>query len=399
MNRKLKFISVVGARPNFMKVAPLHRAFSKIESIEHLIVHTGQHYDNNMSKVFFDDLELPKPDVYLGVGSGTHAEQTAKVMVEFEKVLAKERPDLIIVVGDVNSTVACSLTASKLLIPVAHVEAGLRSFDRTMPEEINRMVTDVLSDFLFVTEESGVVNLKHEGISEKKIFLVGDVMIDSLMMYREKAKKSAISYQLFPQTGSSTAISGQQSEVSPRSYTLVTLHRPSNVDEKKNMETILKIFKGIEGLGKIVFPIHPRTRKRIEEFGLSSQFAGVKNLVLVDPLGYLDFLNLMMDARIILTDSGGIQEESTFLNVPCITMRENTERPVTIEVGTNVLAGLSVNKVVSLAEECYAGKWKKSSVPELWDGKAAERIAEVLHNSFEEHPFVVSQKNTEELNP
>ncbi len=392
MNRGLKFISVVGARPNFMKVAPLHRAFSKIESIEHLIVHTGQHYDENMSKVFFDDLELPKPDVYLGVGSGTHAGQTAKVMVEFEKVLAKERPDLIIVVGDVNSTVACSLTASKLLIPVAHVEAGLRSFDRTMPEEINRMVTDVLSDFLFVTEESGVVNLKHEGISEKKIFLVGDVMIDSLMMYREKAKKSAISHQL-------SAISGQRSEIFPSSYTLVTLHRPSNVDEKKNMETILKIFKGIEKFGKIIFPIHPRTRKRIEEFGLSSQFKSVHGLVLTEPLGYLDFLNLMMDAKIILTDSGGIQEETTFLSVPCVTLRENTERPITLEVGTNVLAGLAVDKVVSLVEECYAGNWKKSAVPALWDGKAAERIAEVLINSFEEHLVVVGQKNTEELNP
>lgn len=346
-----------------MKVAPLHRVFSKMDMVDHLIVHTGQHYDQNMSKIFFEDLELPKPDVYLGVGSGTHAEQTAKVMVEFEKVLVEEKPDLVIVVGDVNSTVACSLTASKLLIPVAHVEAGLRSFDRTMPEEINRIVTDVLSDYLFVTEESGVVNLRNEGVSEKKIFLVGDVMIDSLILYREKARRSEIKKAL---------------EVSPGGYSLVTLHRPSNVDNRENLETILRIFQGIEKHGKIIFPIHPRTRKRIEEFGLSSQFAAVKNLVLTDPLGYLDFLNLMMDAKIILTDSGGIQEETTFLNVPCITMRENTERPITLEAGTNVLTGLSVEKVVALTNECYAGKWKKSRVPELWDGRAAERIADIL---------------------
>lgn len=365
----MRFISVVGARPNFMKVAPLHRAFSKMDSIEHLIVHTGQHYDDNMSKVFFDDLELPKPDVYLGVGSGSHAEQTAKVMVEFEKVLRQERPDLVIVVGDVNSTLACSLTASKLLIPVAHVEAGLRSFDRTMPEEINRIVTDVLSDYLFVTEESGVVNLRHEGISDEKVFLVGDVMIDSLILYREKAKRSAISSQL-------SAISRQAIE--PQGYTLVTLHRPSNVDEKENLEKILKIFKGIDRNGPIIFPIHPRTRKRIEEFGLSSQFASVHGLVLTDPLGYLDFLNLMMDARILLTDSGGIQEETTYLNVPCLTLRENTERPITLERGTNVLTGLDTDRIVSLTAECYEGKWKKSAIPKLWDGAAGERIANIL---------------------
>ena len=369
----MKFVSVVGARPNFMKVAPLHRAFAGMDDIRHMIVHTGQHYDQNMSKVFFDDLELPKPDVYLGVGSGSHAEQTAKVMVEFEKVLKNEEPDLVIVVGDVNSTVACSLTASKLLIPVAHVEAGLRSFDRTMPEEINRIVTDVLSDYLFVTEESGVVNLKHEGISDDKVFLVGDVMIDSLMMYHERARRSEISDRL-------SAVSAQS--IGPRAYTLVTLHRPSNVDEKENLETILRIFQGIERHGPIVFPIHPRTRKRIEEFGLSSQFAQVRGLVLTDPLGYLDFLNLMMDARIILTDSGGIQEETTFLNVPCVTLRENTERPVTIEVGTNVLTGLDTDRIVSLVADCYAGKWKKSVMPKLWDGKAAERIANILYGSM-----------------
>jgi UDP-N-acetylglucosamine 2-epimerase (non-hydrolysing) len=350
-----------------MKVAPLHRVFCGMETVHHMIVHTGQHYDQNMSKVFFEDLELPKPDVYLGVGSGTHAEQTAKIMMEFEKVLVKEKPDLVVVVGDVNSTVACSLTASKLLIPVAHVEAGLRSFDRTMPEEINRIVTDVLSDYLFVTEESGVVNLRNEGVSEKKIFLVGDVMIDSLIFYREKAKGSDIKRSF---------------GILPGEYTLVTLHRPSNVDDRTSLETILKIFRGIGQHGKMIFPIHPRTRKRIEEFGLSSQYTELKNLVLTDPLGYLDFLSLLMDAKIVLTDSGGIQEETTFLNVPCITMRENTERPITLEKGTNVLAGLSVDKVVSLTGECYSGKWKKSRVPKLWDGRAAERIGKMLLNSF-----------------
>lgn len=359
----MKFISVVGARPNFMKAAPLHRVFSKMDNVQHLIVHTGQHYDKNMSKIFFKDLDLPKPDVYLGVGSGSHAEQTAKVMIEFEKVLTKEKPDLVIVVGDVNSTVACSLAASKLLIPVAHVEAGLRSFDRTMPEEINRIVTDALSDYLFVTEEAGVTNLRNEGISEKKVFLVGDVMVDSLILYREKAKRSDIKKTL---------------SVSSKSYTLVTLHRPSNVDNRDSLETILKIFQRIQRHGKIIFPIHPRTRKRIEEFGLSSQFVAVKDLVLTDPLGYLDFLNLMMDARIVLTDSGGIQAETTFFGVPCLTLRENTEQPCTIELGTNVLTGLSVDKVVGLTNECYEGKWKKGTLPELWDGKAAERIGKVL---------------------
>lgn len=360
-----------------MKVAPLHRAFSKIDSVRHLIVHTGQHYDENMSKIFFEDLELPEPDVYLGIGSGSHAEQTAKVMVEFEKVLLKEQPDLVIVVGDVNSTVACSLTSAKLLIPVAHVEAGLRSFDRTMPEELNRMVTDVLSDYLFVTEESGLANLKHEGIDDSKVFLVGDVMIDSLAIYRRKAGGSDVKKAL---------------EVNGHDYTLVTLHRPSNVDERENLAKILDIFKNILNYGKVIFPIHPRTRKRIEEFGLTSQFNEVRGLMLTDPLGYLDFLNLMMDATVVLTDSGGIQEETTYLNVPCITLRENTERPVTIDTGTNVLAGLNGEKIIALVGDCYGGKWKKSALPRLWDGMAAERIAEILLRTSGEARPVTSKE-------
>ena len=367
MKRRLKIVSVVGARPNFMKVAPLHKVFSRMDTVQHLIVHTGQHYDNNMSRIFFDDLEIPEPDKYLGVGSGTHAEQTARIMIEFERVLAEEKPDLVIVVGDVNSTVAGSLTASKLSIPVAHVEAGLRSFDRTMPEEINRIVTDALSDYLFVTEEAGVTNLRNEGASERKIFLVGDVMIDLLILNREKAMESKIKDKV---------------GVSRGNYILVTLHRPANVDSRSNIETILKILQGIEHRGKIIFPVHPRTRKRIEEFGLSSHIEMVKNVALIDPLGYLDFFNLMMDAKIVLTDSGGIQEETTFLNVPCVTLRETTERPATVEIGTNMLAGLSVEKVVSLVDECYSGKWKCSRLTGLWDGKAAERIGEILQSSL-----------------
>jgi len=363
----MKVVSVVGARPNFMKVAPLHRVFSKMQNVHHLIVHTGQHYDKNMSKVFFDDLELPEPDVYLGVGSGTHAEQTARIMMEFEKVLLNEKPDLVIVVGDVNSTVACSLTASKLRVPVAHVEAGLRSFDRTMPEEINRVVTDALSDYLFATEEAGVTNLKNEGVGEEKIFLVGDVMIDSLMLYQEKAKRSEIKKSF---------------DISACEYTLVTLHRASNVDNRESLLVILDIFRAIEKHGKIIFPIHPRTRKRLEEFDLLSQYSMVKNLVLTNPIGYLDFLSIMTDAKLVLTDSGGIQAETTFLNVPCVTLRENTEQPCTVESGTNVLAGLAVEKVVDLVSDCYAGTWKKGKLPEFWDGKAAERIVKALVNSF-----------------
>ncbi len=381
MSRNLKFISVVGARPNFMKVAPLHRVFRNIEGVRHLVVHTGQHYDENMSKVFFDDLELPKPDIYLGVGSGSHAEQTARIMIEFEKVLLKERPDLVIVVGDVNSTIACSLTAAKLQVPVAHVEAGLRSLDRTMPEELNRIVTDALSDFLFVTEEVGVENLIHEGLAEEKVFLVGDVMVDSLVTYCEKAKASRVKSAL---------------GVTPKAYTLVTLHRPSNVDDRLNLGKILEILERIEKYGTIIFPIHPRTRKRIEEFGLMDDFQTVKGLLLAEPLGYLDFMNLMMDARLVMTDSGGIQEETFFFNVPCLTLRDTTERPATVADGTNVLAGLDVERVAGLTAECYGGKWKSSRVPDILDGRAAERIAEVLLNSFGKKEAVMSGGNIKE---
>ncbi|MCX6142887.1 MAG: UDP-N-acetylglucosamine 2-epimerase (non-hydrolyzing) [Ignavibacteriales bacterium] len=357
-------ISVVGARPNFMKVAPLHKAFQKhAGSVRHLIAHTGQHYDEAMSKIFFGDLELPQPDFYLGVGSGSHAQQTARIMVEFEKVLEEVHPDLVIVVGDVNSTVACSLVSVKMGIPVAHVEAGLRSGDRTMPEEINRLLTDSIADDLFVTEPSGVANLHREGIDEKKIHLVGNVMIDSLIYYREKAKKSTIMERL---------------GVKANKFTLVTLHRPSNVDTEEGLAKILAIFERIASRSEIVFPVHPRTKKMLAQHGLGARADAIPGLRLLDPIGYLDFLRLLDNAQLVLTDSGGIQEETTFLGVPCLTLRENTERPITCEVGTNELCGLDVEKVVSRSEVVFAGNRKKGRVPDLWDGNAANRIVDVL---------------------
>lgn len=359
-----KVISVVGARPNFMKVAPLHRAFQKYhDSIRHLIVHTGQHYDDAMSKVFFEDLELPQPDFYLGVGSASHARQTAAIMVEFEKVLEREKPDMVVVVGDVNSTVACSLVSAKMHIRVAHVEAGLRSFDRTMPEEINRLLTDSLAQFLFVSEPSGITNLKREGVNDRNVFLVGNIMIDSLVHYRQKARNNGMMDRL---------------KLESRKFILVTLHRPGNVDNKKNLERIFSIF---ESLGKdtvIVFPVHPRTRKMIEEYGLDRQGKSIANLRLLDPLGYLEFLNLMEHAGLVITDSGGIQEETTFLGIPCLTLRENTERPVTVEVGTNELCALDPLRVVERSRAILQGKAKRGRIPELWDGKTAERITEIL---------------------
>ncbi len=347
-----------------MKIAPIHRAFQKYkESIQHLIVHTGQHYDEAMSKIFFEDLELPNPNMYLGVGSGTHAQQTAKIMVEFEKVLMEQTPDLVVVVGDVNSTLACSLVAAKMGIRVAHVEAGLRSFDRSMPEEINRKVTDALSDFLFVSEPSGSQNLKREGVADAKVFFVGNVMIDSLVHYREKAKKSEVPTTL---------------GLKPRQYVLVTIHRPSNVDHKEDLEKVFGVLSQLSERTTIVFPIHPRTRKMLGQFGMETAVRSTRNLVLTDPLGYLDFLSLMDSAAMLITDSGGIQEETTYLNVPCLTLRENTERPVTVDVGTNQLCGKDVASVVPKAFDILDGKAKKGKVPELWDGRAAERIAETL---------------------
>ncbi len=357
-----KVISVVGARPNFMKIAPIHKAFQKYNGkIQHLICHTGQHYDENMSKVFFEDLELPEPHFYLGIGSGSHAEQTARIMIEFEKVLLVEKPDLIIVVGDVNSTIACTLVATKLKIKAAHVEAGLRSFDRDMPEEINRLLTDAISDYLFVTEKSGIENLKNEGVSNGKVFFTGNVMIDSLTNYLHKAKVSNIHNEYQLEKGK---------------YVLVTLHRPSNVDTKEGLKALLHLLNTVAEKRKLLFPIHPRTKSNMIKFGLDNTLE--ENVILTDPIGYIDFLALTKDAELIITDSGGIQEESTYLGVQCITVRNNTERPITVEIGTNQLIGTDLSKVEKAALEVLDGKIKTGKIPELWDGKAAERIAEIL---------------------
>lgn len=321
----MKIISVVGARPNFMKVAPIYRILNLRQKlnkkIEHLICHTGQHYDEKMSHVFFEELELPKPHFYLGVGSCSHTEQTAKIMLEFEKVLLTEKPELIIVVGDVNSTIACSLTAVKLGIKVAHVEAGLRSFDRNMPEEINRILTDSISDYLFISERSGLENLMNEGIKNGKLHFVGNVMIDSLIYYLPKTSAKLIN----------------KYNISPKDYLLVTMHRPSNVDFKHKLSELIEMLNGLAQKRKIIFPVHPRTKKNIKKFELDKNVS--KKINFTDPIGYIDFISLIKYAEVILTDSGGIQEESTYLGVQCVTIRKSTERPVTVTVGTNHLVG------------------------------------------------------------
>jgi len=363
----IKIINVVGARPNFMKIAPIQREMAKYDNIQPVLVHTGQHYDERMSKLFFDDLQLPKPDIYLDVRSGSHAVQTAKVMMAFEEVLKQEKPDLVIVVGDVNSTAACSMVAAKMDTKIAHVEAGLRSFDRTMPEEINRLVTDVLSDFLFVTEKSGLENLKREGIDDAKVHFVGHVMIDSLIYFEPMAEKSPVLQDL---------------QLEPQSYGLITLHRPSNVDHKENFLKLLNAFEHIEKQIPLIFPIHPRSQKMIDQFGLREKVEKMKNLRLLEPLGYLDFMKLLHNAKLVLTDSGGIQEETTYLGIPCITMRENTERPVTVEVGTNVLVGTDTERIIAEAQKVLDGNAKKGQIPELWDGKAAERIVKILNEKL-----------------
>ena len=362
----VKIISVVGARPNFMKVAPLHRSFEKA-GFDSMIVHTGQHYDEKMSGVFFEQLELPEPDLYLGVGSGSHAEQTARVMTAFEEVVLDEEPDLVVVVGDVNSTVACSLGAAKCQVPLAHVEAGLRSGDRRMPEEINRLVTDRLADYLFVTERSGVRHLQSEGVPDEKIHFVGNVMIDALVQFREKAHETTV-------IGDLALTSGE--------YVLMTMHRPSNVDHREGLGKLLQTIESIAAEHPLVFPVHPRTLKRFEEFGLQDRLEGIRQLTLTEPLGYLEFLRLMEGAGIVVTDSGGIQEETTFLQVPCLTLRENTERPVTVEEGTNELMALDPEVVARRVQEIMQGDRPRGETPPYWDGKAAERIVEVLAASW-----------------
>lgn len=364
-NVKKKVILIGGARPNFMKIAPLWKEMCRQRNYFHpILLHTGQHYDYKMSAVFFKDLELPEPDIYLGVGSGSHAEQTAKVMVEFEKICLSQKLHLIIVVGDVNSTLACSIVAAKLLIPLAHVESGLRSFDRQMPEEINRIVTDSVSDYLFTTCRDADKNLLREGVNKEKIFFTGNVMIDTLNVFTKKAE----SLKVFKKMG-----------LDCNKYALLTLHRPSNVDDKKSLEKILKALKIISKDIPIIFPVHPRTKKRIEELNLKKYFSN-SYLKMIDPLGYLEFMNLVMNSKFVLTDSGGIQEETTVLRIPCITLRKNTERPITVTVGTNTIVGDDTNKILKEAGRIINGKYKKGRIPELWDGKAAVRIVQILRN-------------------
>jgi UDP-N-acetylglucosamine 2-epimerase (non-hydrolysing) len=374
----IRLLSVVGARPNFMKIAPLVEEFNKNSDIEHCLVHSGQHYDELLSGNFFTDLGIPEPDVNLQIGSGSHAVQTAEVMKRIEPVLLDYKPQMVLVVGDVNSTIAAALTAVKLGIGVAHVEAGLRSFDMTMPEEINRKLTDTISSLLFVTEESGVVNLKREGVAAEKIFLVGNVMIDCLLRHRKLAARSSILDELGMRLNGSGC----------RPYGVLTLHRPSNVDEPKTLEGILGALKILAAEMPVFFPVHPRTRNNIESFGLLPYLADAGRgervgIVPLDPLGYLDFLSLNSNARIVMTDSGGVQEETTVLGVPCLTLRENTERPATVEHGTNQVVGVHPDRILAAAQTVLRNPVGEFRTPPLWDGKAAPRIIEVLREHLQ----------------
>ena len=363
MSRPSTILAVVGARPNFMKVAPIVAELRKFPDLFTLaIVHTGQHYDDKLSKVFFDDLGLPPPDVNLNVGSGSHAQQTAAIMAAFEPVLVHRHPDLVLVAGDVNSTIACALVAVKLGVPVAHVEAGLRSFDRTMPEEINRLLTDQISDLLFTTEASGGENLLREGISSDKIHFVGNTMIDTLLAHRARAAALNIPASL---------------DVEPGGYGLLTVHRPSNVDDPMAFDRVLQGVSEVARDVPILFPVHPRTRPRIANSPRAARLEQSGRLRLMDPLGYLEFVGLMESSRVVLTDSGGIQEETTILGVPCLTLRENTERPITVSNGTNLVVGTDPAKIAEGWRRVKSG-FVQHGIPPLWDGRASVRIAKIL---------------------
>jgi UDP-N-acetylglucosamine 2-epimerase (non-hydrolysing) len=360
----MKIIHVVGARPNFMKAAPVIQAMASRTGIEKLLVHTGQHYDDNMSALFFRELELPKPDVNLEVGSGSQAWQTAQIMIRFENVVLAQHPDWVMVYGDVNSTVAATLVCAKLGIRVGHVEAGLRSFDRSMPEEINRLLTDQIADLLFTPTRDGDDNLLREGVGKEKIHLVGNVMIDTLIRLLPKAKGERL----------------KAKALGHEKYALVTLHRPSNVDDPKMLNEIMVALSEISDDLPVIFPVHPRTRTKISEFGLHISENG--SLHLIDPLGYLDFLALQKNATVVITDSGGIQEETTFLGIPCLTVRKNTERPITVEIGTNILIGQDMERLKIEVRNIIDGKAKKGRIPPFWDGKASERIVAILLSSI-----------------
>jgi len=359
----MKVLLIAGARPNFMKIAPIYREAAKYNQVQCKIVHTGQHYDYEMSEAFFEDLELPKPDFFLSAGSGSHAVQTARIMVTFEELCQEERPDLIIVVGDVNSTLACSVVGKKLLIDVAHVEAGLRSFDMTMPEEINRMVTDSISDYFFVTEESGASNLIQEGKSKNRIHFVGNVMIDNL--FYQAGKLDGDMPGRFPT---------YEFKEKLEDHAFLTLHRPSNVDTKPAFREIVEALNSIAMKMPNLFPVHPRTKKMMDEFNLRLS----DNIFIFSPLSFKESLFLWKDAKVVLTDSGGLQEETTALGVSCVTIRENTERPITIKMGTNILAGTKKESILKAFENAVARPRNQFKVPPKWDGKAAERIWKIL---------------------
>jgi UDP-N-acetylglucosamine 2-epimerase (non-hydrolysing) len=392
----MKILSIVGARPNFMKVAPIIRAIDSHNAaihqspitnhqppvtnhpspvpIHHILVHTGQHYDYEMSQVFFQDLKLPQPDYHLGVGSGTHAEQTGRVLIEVERVLMKEKPDLLVVVGDVNSTLAAALAAAKLHIPVAHVEAGVRSDDKTMPEEINRLLTDHISQYLFTTSEYEDENLRSEGIAAGRVFRVGNIMADSLLHSRELAMKSNALARL---------------DLRPKGYALATLHRPGNVDQRESLSAIIGALLQISERLPVVFPVHPRTQKNLKDFGLLDQppvtnhrsLDPSHHLLIISPLGYLDFLDVEMHAQMVITDSGGVQVETTILNVPCLTLLDAPVWPITHDQGTNVLVGSDSRRLTDEASKILDGHTKKGRVPKLWDGQVAERIVNTLAGS------------------
>jgi len=359
----LKIINIVGARPNLPKIAPLIREMQRHPEIEPILVHTGQHYDEALSDIFFRQMGIPTPHVNLEVGSGSHAAQTAEVLKRVEPVLIEHQPDLVLVVGDVNSTIAVSLAAVKLGIPIAHVEAGLRSFDRSMPEEINRILTDALADFLFVTEEDAIQHLLKEGRPRESIYLVGNVMIDSLRHFLPIAQKSRIGEDL-----------NLKNAASWQRFGVLTLHRPSNVDSTEKLAELLGAIDAIAAQIPVVFPVHPRTQQHLTQAGIETH----PQLKLIPPVGYLDFLCLLSKATLVLTDSGGIQEETTALGVPCLTLRENTERPITISEGTNLLIGTDPTKILAAAQQILAGKGKPGRIPPFWDGHAAERIVETL---------------------
>lgn len=357
-----KIINIVGARPNFMKIAPLMNAYRNAGMKDMMLLHTGQHYDKSMSSLFFEELGISEPDINLEVGSDTQSKQVAKIMERFEDVCFEHKPDAILVVGDVNSTMACSIVAAKLGIKIIHLEAGLRSFDRSMPEEINRLVTDTLADFLLTPSADADENLIREGCSQSKIFRVGNIMIDTLFMFLPKAQKSDILNKI---------------GINSHDFALVTLHRPSNVDIPAIITEIINTLNNISESIKVVFPMHPRTKLNLNKFGISLSKLN-KNFIITAPMGYLDFQQLMSNSKFVITDSGGVQEETTALKIPCITIRENTERPITVSLGSNVIVGTDIDKLLHFSEQAISGNWKHAEIPEMWDGKTAERVIEVL---------------------